>query len=265
MKILILGEIIGRPGRQVVSKILPGLRKKYKPDLIIANGEHLAGGRGVSARKISEMQTIGIDFFTSGNHIWGRKEFIDELEDNKIAVLRPANYPSSVPGKGYQILEVKKQKILLINLIGRVYFPIHFDSPFEIVDKIIKKQGKNAKIIIVDFHAEATSEKVALGKYLDGRVSVLFGTHTHVATSDHQILPKGEVYVTDIGMIGPSDSVLGADYQEIINHFLTQMPWRYRLASGPCIFNALVVDIDNKTGQAKKIEKIEKIVKNLDK
>ena len=151
---------------------------------------------------------------------------------------------------------------MLINLIGRVYFPIHFDSPFEVVDNILKKNSKGIKIILIDFHAEATSEKVALGRYLDGRTSLVFGTHTHVPTADYQILPKGESYVTDLGMIGPTDSVLGADYNEIINHFLTQMPWRYCLASGSCIFNAIIVEIDNKTGKTKKIEKIQKLVKN---
>lgn len=261
MKVLILGEIIGRPGRQTVIKVLPAVRKKYKPSLIIANGEHLAGGRGLSLEKVLEMQRAGIDFFTTGNHIWGRKEFINYLDDVDLPVLRPANYPSSVPGRGFQTIKVKKQKILVINLIGRVYFPIHFDSPFEVVDRILKKKNRDIKIVIIDFHAEATSEKVALGKYLDGRTSLVFGTHTHVATSDCQILPGGEAYVTDIGMIGPSDSVLGADYKEVINHFLTQMPWRYRLASGPCLFNALIVDIDGKSGKAKTIEKIEKKVK----
>ena len=265
MKVLILGEIIGRPGRKTVAKVLPKLKKKYKPNLIIANGEHLARGRGLNMKKVSEMRDIGIDFFTTGNHIWGCKDFIEDLKNGNVPVVRPANYPSSVPGKGFKILKIKNQKVLIINLIGRVYFPIHFDSPFETIDDILERKEKDIKIVIVDFHAEATSEKVALGKYLDGRVSLLFGTHTHVPTADYGILPKGEGYVTDLGMIGPADSVLGADYKEIINHFLTQMPWQYKIASGPCTFNALSVDIDDKNGKTKKIEKIAEVVKNLDK
>jgi metallophosphoesterase (TIGR00282 family) len=259
MKVLVLGEIIGRPGREAVGKTLPGLKKKYKPDLIITNGEHLAHGRGLSLNKVAEMSDMGIDFFTTGNHVWGMRDFVEHLDEKDLPVLRPANYPPSVPGRGFQVLNIKKQKVLIINLIGRVFFPIHFDSPFETIDRILKKQKIN--IVIVDFHAEATSEKVALGKYLDGRVSLVFGTHTHIPTSDYQILPKGEAYLTDIGMIGPADSVLGAEYDEIINHFLTQMPWQYKVASGPCIFNALVVDIDEKTGKTITIEKIEKMVK----
>jgi len=264
MKILILGEIIGKPGKEAVKQLLPQLKKKYKPDLILANGEHLAGGKGLSKKSLLEMVDLGINFFTSGNHIWDRKEFIQDLKRHNLPLVRPANYPSSVPGKKISILKVKGNPVLIVNLIGRVYFPVHFDSPFEVIDKIIKKHNR-IKIIIVDFHAEATSEKVALGRYIDGKVSIVFGTHTHIATEDYQILPLGTGYVTDIGMIGPLNSVLGADYQEIIKHFLTQMPWRYKLASGPCIFNALYLEIDNKTGQTKKIKKIRRIVKILDK
>ncbi|MFC1598548.1 YmdB family metallophosphoesterase [Patescibacteria group bacterium] len=212
IKILFLADIFGQLGRQGVIKILPELKKQYQPALTIANVENLAHGRGVTKTTISEMQEAGIDFFTSGNHIWDKKDGITILEQKDSPLIRPANYIEGTAGQGEKVLNIGENLILVINLIGKVFISDDYNCPFKQADKILKKYAKeNLAGIIIDFHAEATSEKVALGHHLDGRVSAVLGTHTHIQTADDQILEKGTAYITDSGMIGPQDSVIGLD------------------------------------------------------
>lgn len=265
IKILFLGEAIGRPGRKAVLKALPNLLKKYNPDFTLLNGEQLAGGKGLTLNTVLEMQEAGIDLITTGNHVWDKREFIEFLDDKSIPVIRPANYPPGVPGRGYQIVEKDSKAILVMNLMGRSFFKDHYDSPFFKADEILKNHsGLNSspKVIIVDFHAETTSEKQSLGFYLDGRTSAVIGTHTHISTCDLRILKGGTAYVTDIGMIAPEDSILGEKKEAVIEHHLTQLPHRYKVApEGPCYFNAVFMEISSKSGKAKKVTKIKKIVK----
>jgi hypothetical protein len=258
MKVLIVGEIIGKPGREKVKETLPSLLSKYKPDFVIANGEHLAGGKGLTPEKVKAMNDIGIDFFTTGNHAFSHAEINGMLDDIKGPVVRPANYPDGVVGKEYKILEKNGKKILIINLMGRTFFREELDDPYRKFDEIYKKE--KADFIIVDFHAEATSEKVFASHYLDGRASIVFGSHTHVPTSDLQILPKGTFYVTDIGMVGPKDSVIGMDIKVSEDRILKQILTRYKVADfGPSYFNAIFVELAD-SGKAVEFEKIEKIV-----
>lgn len=258
MKILILGEIIGRPGRTKVKEVLPKMIKELEPDFVIANGEHLSGGKGLTEDKVKEMTEVGIDFFTTGNHVFSQSAVKPMLEDDSAPVLRPANYPPLVPGKEYKTVERSGKKILVFNLMGRTFFKESLDDPYRKADEILAKE--KADIVIIDFHAETTSEKILMGQYLDGRVSIVFGSHTHVATSDSQILDKGTFYVTDMGMIGPVDSVIGVKKEVSEDRILKQLPARYEVAAyGPSYFNACLVELD-KTGKAVKFDKIEKIV-----
>ncbi len=258
MKILILGEIIGRPGRTKVKEILPPFLRKHSPDFVIANGEHLAGGKGLTAEKVKEMNEAGIDFLTTGNHVFAISEIIPFLDDPKFPVVRPANYPPGVVGKEYKVVNHDKGKILIVNLMGRIFFRNQFDDPFRKIDEILKKE--KTPFIIVDMHAEATSEKVLMGDYLNGRASIVFGTHTHVPTCDFQILDKGTFYVTDIGMIAPVDSVIGLKKEVSRDRVLRQLPSRYEVAPlGPSYFNAFIVELNN-GGRAKKFEKFFEIV-----
>lgn len=254
MKILAIGDIIGKPGRNAVKKILPGLRSEYNIALVIGNGENAAGGLGLTPSTAQEFFDSGIDVITTGNHIWAYKEIIPYME-NEPALLRPLNYPPTNPGRGY----VLKKKVLIINLMGRVFMG-HVDCPFRAMDQLLAEFEHESIPIIVDFHAEATSEKVAMGKYLDGRVSAVLGTHTHVGTIDAQILPKGTAYVTDIGMVGPIDSVIGDDPDSVITRFLTQMTSRLSVGKGKVSFDAILVEVDKKTGKAVDIKRIQKLV-----
>jgi len=254
LKILAIGDIIGKPGRNAVKKILPGLRSEYNIALVIGNGENAAGGLGLTPSTAQELFDSGIDVITTGNHIWAYKEIIPYME-NEPALLRPLNYPPTNPGRGY----VLKKKVLIINLMGRVFMG-HVDCPFRAMDQLLAEFEHESIPIIVDFHAEATSEKVAMGKYLDGRVSAVLGTHTHVGTIDAQILPKGTAYVTDIGMVGPIDSVIGDDPDSVITRFLTQMTSRLSVGKGKVSFDAILVEVDKKTGKAVDIKRIQKLV-----
>jgi len=240
MLILAIGDVVGKPGRQAVHELVPDLRKEYGIDLIIANGENAAGGFGLTVATAQELLDDSVDIITSGNHIWAQKEIIPYLDED-VPVLRPLNYPPGVPGRGYLL----KNKILVVNLIGRT-FMMNYDCPFRAMDALLEKLSTKPKIIIVDFHAEATSEKVAMGRYLDGRVSAVLGTHTHVGTIDARILPGGTAYVTDIGMTGPDDSIIGDDPEAVIQRFLTMMPHHLSVGRGKPVFNAIMVDIDEK-------------------
>lgn len=262
MKILFLGDIFGNPGRDAVKSFLPEIKKKFKPGLVIANGENMTHGKGMTQEHVNDMIEAGVDFFTSGNHIWANKDVMGQLDNPKFPVIRPANYPPDVPGSGYRIIQdYMMRKVLVINLIGRVFMKDDFDCPFRKVDEILEAV-KNEKLsaIIVDFHAEATSEKVALGHYLDGRVSAVIGTHTHIPTADPRILDEGTAYITDAGMVGPRDSVIGLRKDTIIRQFLTQLPVKHDVAESECVFSAVLIDIDAKTKKANSIEHIFDVV-----
>ena len=251
MKILTIGDIVGRPGRQIIHKLLGSLRQQYRIDLVIANGENAAGGFGLSFSTAQELFDDNIDVITSGNHIWAQKDILPCLEEASMPILRPLNYPPGVPGRGYLVTG----RALVVNLIGRVFMNT-VDCPFRAMDKLLDELTPRPPVIIVDFHAEATSEKVAMGRYLDGRVSAVLGTHTHVGTIDAQILPGGTAYVTDIGMTGPSDSIIGDDAEAVIRRFLTQMPHHLSVGKGKPVLNAILVEVDEKSGQATGIERI---------
>ena len=262
MKILFVGDIVGRPGRNATKELLPKLKEKYSPDVIIANGENVCHGRGISEETIKELQGAGITFFTSGNHVYANKQGLAKLDDKKFPVIRPANFPPGNPGRGYQVIETAKmQKILVINLIGRVFMRQNYDCPFRTTDAILEEhKTEQIDAVLVDMHCEATSEKIALGHYLDGRVSAVIGTHTHVPTADAAILSEGTAYITDVGMVGVEDSVIGVEKEPIIKGFLTQMPFKYEIADGPTIFAAVYIEIDDTT---KKADKIEQIIEHL--
>lgn len=259
MKIIFFGDIVGRPGREAIKKILPKWQEKYQPDLIIANGDNLAHGKGITKDTFNELLDMGVDIVTSGDHNWSQKQVISLLENKKNPIIRPANFPEGVPGEGYKIIEVGSKKVLVINLIGRVFMAEQYDDPFRKADEILK-ENEDIKIVIIDWHTEATAEKVCLGWYLDGRVSAILGTHTHIPTADEKILPNKTAYISDAGMVGAVNSSLGMDKQVAINRFLTQMKQKYEVATkGPIEVNAVLLDIKS-NGEAKKIERIQKVV-----
>jgi metallophosphoesterase (TIGR00282 family) len=262
LKILFFGDIVGKIGRHAVAKILPQLKKEFEPDLILANAENLAHGIGVTEKTIRELKEAGVDLFTSGDHIFDKKEAMEILEEKEPILLRPANFPPGAPGAGARLLEIGTKKILVINLIGRVFFKSQYDCPFRKVDEILEEfKNENLNAIILDFHAEATSEKNALGQYLDGKVSAVLGTHTHVGTDDWQILPEGTAYVTDIGMVGAKNSIIGVDKKNIIKNFLTQVPQLHEIPEeGLCVVNAIYLEINPKNKKAIKIKKIKEEV-----
>jgi hypothetical protein len=256
MKILAIGDIIGKPGRDAVKAILPGLKGELGTHLVIANGENLAGGIGLTPSTADGLLNCGVDVITSGNHIWAQKEILPFL-DGRMPILRPLNYPLGVPGRGYLTLG----SVAVVNLIGRTFFVASYDDPFRGMDKLLLELPPEIKTIIVDFHAEATSEKMALGRYLDGRVSAVLGTHTHVGTIDAQVLPGGTAFVTDIGMTGPLNSIIGDDNQIVIQRFLTQIPQRLTVAvEHRVVFNAVLVDVDEASGRAVFIERLQRSI-----
>lgn len=254
MKILVMGDVIGKPGREAVKEILPRLRDEYGITLAIANGENAAGGIGLTPGTAQELFDSGIDVITTGNHVWAHHEVIPYL-DSAAAVIRPLNYPPMAPGRGYWI----KDNIMVVNIIGRTFVG-DFDCPFRAMDKLLGELDRKPAVIIVDFHAEATSEKVAMGRYLDGRVSAVLGTHTHVGTIDACILPKGTAYVTEIGMVGPINSVIGVEVSAVIDRFLTQIPKRFSVAKGQVSFDAIVVEATDNSGKAIDIKRVRQVV-----
>lgn len=255
MKIFFIGDIIGKPGRRAVSALLPKIIEQYGINFVIANCENAAAGFGVTREVVEELFSSRIDVLTSGNHIWDKKEVEDFIEDYD-ALIRPANYPENVPGWGSVILPTSSKADLgVINLMGRVFMrPI--ECPFRTADKEVAKLNKKTKVVIVDMHAEATSEKRALGWYLDGRVSAVLGTHTHVQTADECILPGGTAYITDVGMTGPFDSVIGIKKDAILKRFLTQVPNKYDVAKDDVWMQGVVIDIDELDGKSISIDRV---------
>ncbi len=254
MKILIVGDVVGRPGRKAFSRYTKDIRQKYDIDIVIVNGENSAGGKGVSRKSLDELYGAGADIITSGNHIWDNRE-VQGLIDTDPYLIRPANYPEGAPGKGWCLYPFKAKNIAVINLSGRAFMP-EMDCPFQKVEDILAEIGDQADIIILDFHAETTSEKMAMGFYLDGRVQAVVGTHTHIQTADERILPNKTAYITDLGMVGPWNSVLGVKPEIIIKKFTTCMPVRFDLADGPAVYSAVVVEIDDKTNQTVAIQRL---------
>jgi metallophosphoesterase (TIGR00282 family) len=248
--VLAIGDVIGRPGRRAVDALLSGLRQQYGLDLVIANAENVAGGLGLTSTTAKALLGAGVDVLTSGNHIWAQKEIIPYL-DSEMPILRPLNYPPGVPGRGYLL----SGQALVVNLMGRTFIG-NFDCPFRAMDKLLAELKPRPPVIIVDFHAEATSEKIAMGRYLDGRVSAVLGTHTHVGTIDAQLLPQGTAYVTDIGMTGPIDSIIGDDAEAVLHRFLTMIPHRLSVGKGRTVFNAVLVRVDDDSGRAISIDRI---------
>lgn len=254
MKILAIGDLIGNAGIQELSKRLTKIRKDKNIDFVIVNGENSAEGMGMTEKNFKDILAQNIDVITMGNHTWGKKDIFKFIDHPKL--IRPANYPEGVVGKGYNIYNFRNKKIAVINLIGRVDMNVLSENPFIIAKKIIEKIENQIDIIVVDFHAEATAEKIAMGNYLDGKATIVYGTHTHVQTADEQILPKGTGYISDIGMTGPKNSVIGMDIKASIKRFETTLPERYRIATGECKLNGVIFDIDDETNKVKNIERV---------
>ena len=254
MKILAVGDLVGESGVKKLKEILPKIKKEEKIDFVITNGENSAGGMGITERNFKEILEAGTNVVTMGNHTWGKKDIFNFIDNPQI--LRPANYPKGVAGKGIGIYECNGKRIGVMNFIGRVDINILSENPFIIAKEMVEEIKSDVDIIIIDFHAEATAEKIALARFLDGQITALFGTHTHVQTADEQIFPEGTAYITDIGMTGPKDSVIGMDIRASIKRFETTLPEKYKLAEGECIFNAVIFEIDDESNKVKEIKRI---------
>ena len=255
MKILIIGDIVGNTGVNKVKQVLPQYIKENNIDFVIANGENSADGMGITTKIFKDLMITGVNVVTMGNHTWGKKDIFNIIEEKNL--LRPANYPKTVLGKGYDIYECNGKNICVINLIGRVDMNVLSENPFIVVKDIINEIRNKANIIIVDFHAEATAEKIAMGYYLDGEITCLYGTHTHVQTADEQILEKGTAYITDIGMTGPRKSVIGMEVGVSIKRFVTTLPERYKLSDDKKAFmNGCLLEINDKNCRAENIKRI---------
>ncbi|KLU62133.1 hypothetical protein CEB3_c14960 [Peptococcaceae bacterium CEB3] len=256
MIVLFIGDIVGKTGRQAIRALLKPVKDEYKVALTVANGENAAGGNGLTREVAQELYGTGIDFLTMGNHVWDKRQILDFI-DSEARLVRPANYPAGAPGKGYGFVRLNGFKVGMLNLSGRVYLPA-LDDPFSGAIRLINLMRQESPLILVDFHAEATSEKIALGWFLDGKVSAVLGTHTHVQTADERVLPQGTAYITDVGMTGPRDSVLGVKKEVVINRFLTQLPAKFDIAGGVLQLNAVILDLDEETGKARRIERVQR-------
>lgn len=255
MRILFVGDVVGSNGRDMVNEYVPKLKEKYRPTVTVINGENAASGKGITEKIYRGFLEIGAQAVTLGNHAWDNRDIFEFINQAKYLV-RPANFPEDVPGQGIVYLKINQDEVAIINLQGRTFMPA-IDCPFKKADQLIEEARARTPIIFVDFHAEATSEKLAMGWYLDGRVSVVVGTHTHVQTADERILPSGTAYITDVGMTGPYDGILGVEKEAVLKRFLTSLPVRFEVTkNGGSQLSAVIVDIDKKTGMAKKINRI---------
>lgn len=254
MKILAVGDIVGVAGIKELKKILPELIETEQIDFTIVNAENSAEGFGITQKNFDDIMSENVNVITMGNHTWGKKDIFKFIDDPRI--LRPANYPEGVVGKGYNIYNCRDRKIAVINLLGRAEINILSENPFLTAKKIVDKIKNKADMIFIDFHAEATGEKIPLGYYLDGQVTAVYGTHTHVQTADERILPNGTAYITDIGMTGPSNSILGMDINVAIKRLTTGLPEKYKIAEGNCIFNGVIFEVDDKKLKVKEIRRI---------
>lgn len=257
MKILAIGDIVGRPGRRAVAEFLPGLMTELEPDFVIANAENASGGAGINQETAAAIFEAGVDALTMGNHVWSNRDSYTYIE-SEIRLVRPANYPEGAPGRGYQVLESRAGiRIGLLNLLGRTFMQA-VDDPFAVGQHAIEDLQKCSDVIVVDMHAEATSEKMAFAWFVDGQVACVFGTHTHVPTADEQVLEGGTAYITDVGMTGPRNSIIGMRPAEIIERFRTGLPTRFEVAKGPTVLNAILVDVDEGCGLARSIERVQR-------
>ena len=254
MKILAVGDIVGDIGLNKLKELLPSIIEKENIDFVIVNAENTSGGMGITIKDFNTLLKLKIDAITMGNHTWGKKDIFTFIDNPKL--IRPANYSKGVPGKGYNIFNCKEKKIAVINLIGRTDMAVLSENPFTVAEEIIKKLDKEADIIVVDFHAEATAEKIAMKYFLQGKANVLFGTHTHVQTADEEITDGGMCYITDIGMTGPKNSVIGMEVKASIKRFLTSLPEKYKLAEGQSILNGCVFEINDEDGRTVNIYRI---------
>lgn len=262
MRLLIIGDIVGEPGRRAVTEIVPRLKRSEKIDLAIGNAENVSNGAGLLPRHAEELYRGGLDVLTMGDHIWDKKEILEIISIDP-RLVRPANYPKAVPGQGAIVVKTSSgEKVGITNVLGRVFMRQTYDSPFAVLKETVAELRKETPVIVVDVHAEATSEKVALGWYLDGQVSIVFGTHTHIQTADERILPLGTSYITDVGMVGPYDSVIGRKKEQVIENFLTQVPHRYEVANENVKLCGIIVDVDSSTGKAKSICRIQESLQN---
>lgn len=260
LRCLLIGDIIGKPGRRAVAQLLPELRAEHELDLVVANAENVAAGMGVTPNLAEELLGMGIDVLTSGNHIWDKREIYDYLETDR-PLLRPINYPDEAPGRGWLIHHLPDgDQVAVINAMGRVFMN-QLDSPFVALDRLLDESAVELPPIrILDFHCEITSEKNAMGWYLDGRVSAVVGTHTHVPTADARVLPKGTAFISDIGMTGPRDSIIGMSVPTVLPRFLRHLPTRFTVAEGPVSFNAVLIEAERSTGRARFIELLQRVV-----
>lgn len=259
MKILFIGDIVGNPGRDAIKRLLPKIKQREGIDFTVANSENAAGGAGITPEIAKDLLDMGLDVLTNGDHIWDRKEILEAI-DKEQRILRPLNYPEGAPGYGSIVLHSRTGvKVGVINLVGRVFMQA-VECPFKAAIKEIDKLKKETPVILVDMHAEATSEKLALCFYLDGLVSAVCGTHTHIQTADERIFPKGTAYITDLGMTGPFDSVLGRKPEQIIRRFITGLPTRFEMASSNIQLQGVIIDCDEKTGKARLIKRIQELL-----
>ena len=255
-RVLFVADVVGHPGREAVKALLPALKKEVGADLAIVNGENAAGGFGLTAKIAAELKAAGADVITTGNHVFAQKEFVPELPGLEL-VLRPANYPPAAPGQGFCVVEASGRQVLVMNLMGRIFTAENLDNPFRAADAILAANPE-PRIVFCDMHAETTSEKTAMGWYLDGRASAVVGTHTHIPTADARVLTQGTAYVTDVGMVGPRDGCIGMDKDVVLQRFLTAVPNRFVVASGPVTFNSVLVTINSSTGRATSIQRVDR-------
>ncbi|MDO8560846.1 MAG: TIGR00282 family metallophosphoesterase [bacterium] len=263
MKILFFGDVFGRPGREALAKIIPEWKAKYSPDIIIANAENISHGAGISENSIREVREAGIDIMTGGNHSLEGKNAAELLNNHEIPIVRPENLAKGSPGRGFKYFEINNKNLLVINLIGQVHMRQNYDSPWTAADRILKQNeaGENAKHIIVDWHADVTAEKIAMGWYLDGKVSAVLGTHSHTPTADERILPKRTAFISDVGMTGAHYSIIGQEIETNLKRYRTNSPVRVDVASAPPYeTNAVLIELDDENGRATKIERLRKIL-----
>jgi hypothetical protein len=265
MKILFFGDMVGKAARMAIKRALPAYKKKYGYDVAIANCDNVAHGKGVTKNTLREIASFGIDIMTCGDHVWDTSESGEIIKSKKeFNFLCPANYPRFELDKGFRIFEVNGAKIMVINLIGRVFFQRYPDCPFRAADRIINENKGKVKVIVIDFHAEATSEKRALAQYLDSRVSAVCGTHTHVQTADNEVQKGGTAFISDVGMVGPKDSIIGCKKEVVIEQMISQIPFKYEISDdNSAIVNAVLMDIDEETGKAKSIERISEVLSDV--
>lgn len=255
MRIFMVGDIVGRPGREALKKHLKEVREKWQIDAVIANAENASGGGGLIPKNAAEIMDAGVDVMTLGDHAWDKPE-VNQLWETVPGLVRPLNFPPETPGRGYTIVEIKGIKVIVLSLMGRTFMKYHVDCPFRALDNVIKEWPENVKVRLIDFHAETTSEKRAFGFFADGRVTAVVGTHTHVMTADEVILEKGTAYITDLGMTGPYDSVIGQDKNKIIQRFWTGLPQKFEVAQNEARISGVLIEADVKTGKALSIKRL---------